>query len=146
MDSDTAQDVEGVVRAALARTLSCYRSEDSLIVDQVSGAVEIAYSSSRASAGDSDQTGMEIRSFPGSGEMWIGSLRVAVPFRSTGLGRELVKAAEEIARSTGMTIISVMPFDSARGFWLKMGYQPHRSTSRALSKQVRAEHAARGPA
>jgi len=146
MKPGTAQDVEGVVRSAFARTLSCYGSEDSLILDRVSEAVKIAYCSSRASAGPSDQTKMEIGCSFDTGEMWIGSLRVAVPFRSTGLGRELVNAAEEIARSTGMTIVSVLPFDLARPFWLKMGYQPHRCTSRALSKRVNAEHAAQGPA
>ncbi len=143
MKSYNAQDVEGVVRSALAGTLSCYDSEDSLILDRASGLVEIAYCSSRASAGPSDETKMELSFSFDTGEMWIGSLRVAVPFRSTGLGRELVSAAEKIARSIGITTVSVLPFDSARPFWLKVGYQPHRCTSRALSKRVDAEGAAR---
>lgn len=69
-------------------------------------------------------------------EMWIASLHVAVPFRSMGLGRQLVQAAEAIARAVGIAVVNVLPLYTSDPFWLKLGYRPHPCTVRVLCKQV----------
>ncbi len=69
-------------------------------------------------------------------EMWIASLHVAVALRSVGLGRQLVQAAEAIARAAGVTVVNVLPLYSSDPFWVKMGYRPHPCTVRVLCKQV----------
>lgn len=116
--------------------MSCFSDDDTLVLTKAHRSVRIIYSSARASVAPSDLTEMELRLRHGTEEMWIGSLHVAVPFRRMGLGRQLVEAAEEIARAAGVAVINVFPLYSSRSFWLKMGYRSHLATSGVLSKYV----------
>lgn len=67
-------------------------------------------------------------------EMWIGFLHVALPLRSVGLGRQLVRAAEESGRTLGMNAVCVFPLRSAQSYWLQLGYRPHQYTAKVLSR------------
>lgn len=142
MNADTKRDLADIVRSVLRRTVSCFGDDDTLMVERARRSVLITYSPVRASAPPDDLTSMKLRLRRDTHEMWIGSLHVAVPFRSRGLGRELVEAAEEIARATGALIVNALPLYASRPFWLKMGYRRLVCTSRVLSKHVRLEGSA----
>ena len=136
MNTDTLSDIEDVVHCVFRKVISCYSSDDTLVLEKVNQNIQIVYSSKRASVLPSDLTGMELHRSLDAKEIWISSLHVAVPFQSIGLGRQLVHAAEEFARTIGIKIINVLPIHSSQSFWLKMGYKPHRCTARVLSKSV----------
>ena len=128
--------VGDAVRRVLRRTLSCFSDEDVLAVWEGRANVRIAYSPLQASGGPGERTTMRLSLRRDTDDLWISSLHVAVPFRSMGLGRQLVQAAEAIARAAGVTLVSVFPLYSSHAFWLKMGYRPMGCTSRVLSRQV----------
>ena len=136
MNTYTLSDIEDVVHCVFRKVISCYSSDDTLVLEKVNQNIRIVYSSERTSVLPSDPTGMELNFFLDTEEMWISSLHVSVPFRSTGLGRQLVHAAEVFARTIGIKIINVLPIYSSQSFWLKMGYKPHRCTARVLHKSV----------
>ena len=136
MKTYTLSDIEDVVHCMLRKVVSCYSIDDSLVIEKVNQNILIVYSSKETSSQPSDLTGMELNLCLDTEEMWIGSLRVAVPFRSIGIGRHLVKTAEEVARAIEFGTINVLPIHSTQSFWLKMGYRTHRSTARVLSKSV----------
>ena len=79
---------------------------------------------------------MECRIHFDTNHLWIGSLQVSTSFRSRGLGRQLVDAAEEIACEMGVRTVSVLPLLSAQGFWSRMGYRAHPGMARVLSKEL----------
>ncbi len=133
-------DVEDAVHGVFKKVVSCYSSDNNLIIKKEHQNILIVYSSKGTSSQPSDLTEIELNLCLDKEEMWIGSLHVAVPFRSIGIGRQLVHAAEEVARVIGFKIINVLPVHLTQSFWLKMGYQPHRCTARVLSKSVNPHH------
>ena len=137
-NAGAANDVEQVVRIILAEGFSPYDRDDLLVIEGWQRQTSIAYVSTQSSAALGDITGVEFRCSHGAKEMWLGSLRIATPFRLTGLGRQLVGVAETIAREIGMGVINVFPLMSSRLFWEKMGYGPHPHTSRVMRKIVNA--------
>jgi len=139
MNADIECNIGDIVRSVVRRSVSCFSNDDILIVKNEHRYVRIIYAPVRASVPYSDLTAIQLCLRLDTEEMWIGSLQVAVPFRSMGLGRQLVQAAEEIARATGVAIINVLPLYSSHPFWTKMGYRPHPCTSRVLCKYVLTE-------
>ena len=143
MEQYIVSDIEEVVHCMFRNVVSCFSSDDTLFIEKINQNIRIVYSSKRASVLPSDLTGMELHLSLDAKEIWISSLHVAVPFRSTGIGRQLVHAAEEVARVIEFETINVLPVNASQSFWLKMGYRPHRCTAKVLSKSVnphRHEH------
>lgn len=136
MNTFTVSDIEDIAHHVFRKVVSCFSNDDTLVIEKVHQHIRIVYSSKRASSQPPDSTWMEINLCLDTEEMWIGSLHIAVLFRSIGLGRQLVHAAEEFARETEFRTINVLPVYSTRSFWLKMGYRSHRCTARVLSKSV----------
>lgn len=136
MNTFTLSDIEDVVHCVFRKVISCYSSDDTLVLEKVNQNIRIVYSSERTSVLPSDPTGMELKLCLDTEEMWVSSLHVAVPFQSIGFGRQLVHAAEEFALTIGIKIINVLPIHSSQSFWLKMGYRSHSCTARVLSKTV----------
>ena len=133
---DTAHDIENMAICIFRKEVSFFSKNDTLIYEKVHRNVKIVYYSKLLSDIQSDLTGIELYFCLDTGEIWIGALHVAVSFRSIGLGLQLVRAAEEVARSMDFRNINVFPLQSSRSFWLKMGYKPHRCTARVLHKSV----------
>jgi len=136
MNTHTLSYIKNVVHHIFRKTIFCYSNDDTLVVEKVNHNIRIVYSSVRTSVLPSDPTGIKLNLCLDKEEIWISSLHVAVPFQSIGLGRQLVHAAEEFARTIGIKIINVLPVHSSQSFWLKMRYQSHRCTARVLSKSV----------
>lgn len=134
---DTAHDIENMAICIFRKEVSFFSKNDTLIYEKVHRNVKIVYYSKLLSDIPSDLTGIEFYFCLDTGEIWIGSLNVAVSFRSIGIGRQLVHAAEEVARSIDYESINVFPLQLGCSFWLKMGYRPHNSTARVLSKSVK---------
>ena len=128
--------IESIVRDILRQELPFFCRDDALTLEERRQVFRIVYSSTQTSVFPSDPTVLKLRLRPDVREMWIGDLRVSTPFRMAGLGRQLVTAAEEVACATGMAEVNVFPLSSSWGFWLKMGYAPHRHTARVLSKSA----------
>lgn len=136
MEQYIVSDIEEVVHCVFRNVVSCFSSDDTLFIEKINKNIRIVYSSKRASVLPSDPTGMELRISLDAKEIWISSLHVAVPFRSTGIGRQLVHAAEEVARVIEFETINVLPVNANQSFWLKMGFRSHRCTARVLFKSV----------
>jgi len=68
------------------------------------------------------------------GELYIDYFEVWEPFRGVGYGREMWDWVEEYARRRGMKRIILTPYNSAVGFWRKMGF---RSLSRQAYEMVK---------
>ena len=83
-------------------------------------------------------TKIEVLIHPHTGTVWIAWLHIAFSFRSAGLGRQLVRAAEGIAYALGLCVVNVFPLYGSHPFWLKLGYQSHPYTSRVLCKHLPA--------
>lgn len=140
MNSYTALEIEDIVHYVFSNVVSCFSSDDTLFVEKVNNNIRVVYFLKRASVLPSDLTGMELKLSLKTREMWISSLHVAVPFRSKGFGRQLVHAAEEVARVTEFETINVLPILSSQSFWSKMGFRSHRCTARVLSKSMNPRH------
>lgn len=136
MNTFNVSDIEDIVHHVFGKVVSCFSNDDTLVIEKVHQNIRIVYSSKRASSQPPDLTWMELHLCLDTEEMWIGSLRVAVPFRLIGIGRQLVKAAEEVASAIEFGTINVLPIRSSQSFWLKMGYRSHRCTAHVLSKSV----------
>lgn len=136
VDTDTASDIERIVQHVYRKEIPFSHSGDTVVVEKMHQNVEIVYSSRQTSAAPSDPTVIKLRLRLEVREMWIGDLHISMPFRTSGLGRQLVAAAEEVARATGMGTVNVFPLRAAWDFWLKMGYRPHHCMARVLSKSV----------
>jgi len=134
--TSTLDRVKAVARAVLKEALSCFDDEDALVVQEELDRVSILYCSVQAST-PGESTYLRLSLPRDAGEMWIRDVRVAAPLRSAGLGRQLVRAAEGSARELEVEVVSVYPVGSSGLFWQKMGYRRHRSTARALSKDMR---------
>ncbi len=128
--------VEDIVRSSLEGSGFRVHSGDVLWVEREHRSIRIDFATSCDSGSAFDPTMMTLRLHPLADVLWIGSLRIAVPLRSSGMGRLLVAAAEEVACHTGIGSVNVYPLSVARAFWLKMGYRAHPRTSRVLSKAV----------
>ena len=137
--SSTAQPIGETVRTAFGEAFSYYSEADPLVVEEGKFEIRISYVSLRTSPDPSNVTCVTLHFRFDANEMWIGSLSVAIPFRSNGLGRQLVEAAETIARAIEIPSVMVYPFTSARSFWEKMGYCPHCWRARVLSKIVHVD-------
>jgi len=129
-------DVQEAVRIVFGRVLSCFSEEDSLVAERQQHGIRVAYTPGSASPDPRDPTVLRFSFCCETNEMWIGSLSVAAPFRSSGLGCELVQVAEETARRMGIRTVNVFPYVSVASFWEKMGYQPHPCTARVLTKHL----------
>ncbi len=81
-------------------------------------------------------TEMQLRYHPAASALWICTLHVAGSERLTGVGRALLRAAEQVASTVGARAVHVFPIGSAGGFWRRMGYEPHEVTVRVLSKRL----------
>ena len=133
---DTVLDMENAVKCAFRKMFSCFSSDDTIVYEKVHRNVRIVYYSKILSISPSDLTCIELNFCLDTEDMWIGLLHVAKPFRSVGLGSQLVRAAEEVAHLMGLRNINVFPLHHTESFWLKMGYRPHYRTARVLSKYV----------
>ena len=136
LGSNKAHPIGETVPTAFGEAFSYYSQADPLVLEEGQFEIRIFYVSLRTSPDPSNVTRVTLHFRFDTNEMWIGSLSVATPFRLIGLGRQLVEAAETIARAIGIPSVKVYPFTSARSFWEKMGYCPHRCTARVLSKDV----------
>jgi GNAT superfamily N-acetyltransferase len=105
-------------------------------VEWAAAAVQINYVASGASTPHGEVTSLDLRCHFDCREMWIRQLHVATPFRSRGLGTDLVLAAESIASALGMRAVHVLPLSPARAFWNKLGYVPQGHAARVLVKPV----------
>ena len=128
--------VEQVARRVFLETVSVFSADDTVIAERGLRDVSIVYTSAGASASSWDLTRIALRLHVEVGEMWIGSLRVAVSFRSKGLGTRLVVAAERIARAARIEVIHVLPLLTARSFWRRNGYRHQVCTARVVSKYM----------
>ena len=86
MKTYTVTDIEDVVNCVFSKVISCYSSDDTMVIEKVYQNIRIVYSSERTSVIPSDPTGMELNFYLDTEEMWISFLHVAVPFQSIGLG------------------------------------------------------------
>jgi GNAT superfamily N-acetyltransferase len=125
-----------IARAALRKHFAPARASDDLQVECETVAVQISYVASDLSMPRGEATTLELRCHFDSLDMWIRELHVAAPFRSRGLGTDLVMAAESIASALGMRAVQVLPLSPARRFWSKMGYVPQKRTARVLVKRL----------
>ena len=133
---DNAHDIENMAICIFRKEISFFSNNDALIYEKVNRNVKIIYYSKLASALPSDLTSIEFYFSINTKDMWIGFIHVAFPLRSIGIGRQLVSAVEEVARSMDFRNINVFPLQSSRPFWQKLGYRPHCYTYRALSKSL----------
>ena len=116
--------------------LSCFFSsaQDGLDVEIDELSVRVVYSSFELSDAPSGLTGIRLHLRLDAGELWIGDLHVARPFRLQGVGRLLVQATEIVASETRMDVLNLFPLRSSGPFWARLGYVPHGITARVLSK------------
>lgn len=129
------QELNSLARAAFQGAIGCFAENDFLHVDFYHSHIRVTYICHQMS-GDSEKTQINMRCHFDPMEMWIGTLRVATEFRSRGVGTQMAQAAEAVGRRLGMKTVSVLPFQSARRFWPKLGYHPHLSTAHAMSKSL----------
>jgi GNAT superfamily N-acetyltransferase len=125
-----------LVKSVLSETVFCFDEGDTVIVEPVRPAARVAYSAARASQGADDVTCLECRVDFQSSQMWVDNLRVARSLRSSGIGRQLVSAAEGIALGLGLQRVNVLPLMSAGQFWKQMGYTAHPKTARVVTKDL----------
>ena len=128
--------IKAVAKGSLRESVVCYREADRLDVNELLRMVCLSYVSGQASNGSGDVTGVQLTFHPDKNVMWIRNLRVASVPRFRGLGRQLVRAAERLAHKVGICSINLMPLSPARPFWEKLGYAPHPSMTRVLTKRL----------
>ena len=133
---DTTPDIENMAIKIFRKEVSFSSNNDILIYEKVHRNVKIIYYLKLVSVPPSDLSGIELNLCLDTGEIWIGALHVSASFRSNGIGRQLVRAAEEVARSIDFKNINIFPLKPSQSFWLKMGFQPHHCTVRVLSKSL----------
>jgi GNAT superfamily N-acetyltransferase len=129
--------IKTAAKGSLRESVSCYQEADKLDVDELLRMVRLSYVSAIASDSHEDFTGMQLTFHSDKNLMWIRNLRVASVSRSHGLGRQLVYAAERVAREVGVGRINLMPLTPARTFWEELGYTPHPRATRVLTKRLR---------
>ena len=133
MDADITSNLENT-----ERRVHCFSSDDRIIINETRRDIHIFYSPARTSVPPFDLTKIEVLIHPHTGTVWIAWLHIAFSFRSAGLGRQLVRAAEGIAHALGLCVVNVFPLYGSHPFWLKLGYQSHPYTSRVLCKHLPA--------
>lgn len=129
-------DIETEVKNVFRKEISCFRDDDITIRNEANRVVHIKYNSQPLSTSPYNSTEIDLYFCLDTKYMWISSLHVAASFRSIGIGRQLVHAAEETARSMDFKNICVFPLQSSKSFWEKLGYRVHYCTYRALSKTL----------
>ncbi len=108
-----------------------------IAIDNAFDYIRVVYNFSVQPA-SSDSAHIQVTIHRQRNEAWIGDLFVNPDHRFSGMGTRLVQAAESLAQEMGVKTVNVWPLHQSGGFWHKMGYRPHRSTCRALSKTVTA--------
>ena len=131
-----ARKVQVVARAVLRQTFCFYDDCDEVTVEPLPAGVRVEYVSTRASFGFRDVTRLECRVESHRSQMWVDGLRVAVPLRFNGIGRQLVTAVERIALALGLPTVSAYPIAPARGFCEEIGYDSHLTTARVMTKDL----------
>lgn len=126
--------IEEVMRLVFPTELPFFGVQDGLDMEIGEQSVRVAYSSFELSGAAGDLTAIKFHLRLDTGELWIGDLHVAEQFRRQGVGRQLVQVAEIVATETNMDVVNLFPLRSSGSFWAKLGYAPHRSTARVLSK------------
>ena len=126
--------IEEVIRLVFATELPFASVQDGLDVEIGERSVRVAYLSLKLSDAAGDLTAIKFHPRLDTGELWIGDLHVAKPFRRQRVGRRLVQAAEIVATQTRMDVVNLFPLRSSGSFWAKLGYAPHRFTATVLSK------------
>ncbi len=108
---------------------------EKITIDNTFNRIRVVYSTSTQPS-QLEFTRIQVTIHKQSKEAWIGDLLVDPDRRFTGIGTRLVEAAESLALAMDVAIVNVWPLHQSSGFWRKMGYRPHKSMSRALSKAV----------
>lgn len=131
--------IKVVAEGSLRESTACYCERDRLDVDELLRMVCLSYVSGQASNGSDDLTRVQLTFHHDKNVMWIRNLRVASVSRLHGLGRQLVWAAERLARTVGIcriNLMPLMPLSPARPFWEKLGYAPHPRMRKVLTKRL----------
>jgi GNAT superfamily N-acetyltransferase len=102
----------------------------------------VRYVAAVTSHGQRDATKLHLMVGDDREVIWIRDLRVAEALRGRGLGRQLVRAVERVARELGVSQVMLLPLSQAADFWRKLGYRPAPDMSRVLTKWLgAADHA-----
>lgn len=86
-----------------------------------------------------------LRDYPGAGVWYLGLVLVHPALRSKGIGSELVRGFEHVARASGAREVRLCVFDDrprARAFWQRNGYRFHcavASTPHGAAPHARTE-------
>ena len=129
-------DIDTKVKSVFRKEIFCFRDDDIAVYNKDQRVVHIKYLSQPLSPSQCNHTDIDLCLCRDTKNVWISSLHVAASFRLIGIGRKLVHAAEEIARSMDFEKMCVYPLQSSRSFWEKLGYRTHYCTHRALSKTL----------
>lgn len=124
--------------AVCQEVFSPMRHRGSLATERFRDQLRILYVASDA-IDERDATYVKLGWCETKRELWICYLQVASVLRGRGWGRRLVATSERLACRLNAHTIHVLPLHQARGFWLAMGYEPHATTSRVLTKSPTAQ-------
>ncbi len=113
----------------------CSIGERSIAIDSHLNRISVAYGFQSGATGGMHSR-IQFTVHEQNNEAWIGDLFVKPDLRLSGAGTQLVRAAESLVVKLDVAAINVWPLNRSEGFWQKMGYSPHQSISRALSKRV----------
>ena len=69
--------------------------------------------------------------------LYLEYFEVYEPFRGIGYGTEMYKWFEKYAKRRGVKRIVLMPYDSAVGFWNKMGFKRPLRMASGMAKELR---------
>ena len=130
----TISDIRKAIRAAFQEEFARFGPADSLLVECSQRCVRVFFASAQASRGMGESTSIDCRIHLDSRQMWIASLYVAPSLRLQGLGRELVRVAEQMARVCGVETVKILSRPSSLGFWRQLEYTPEPNTARILWK------------
>ena len=123
-------------RSLCQAAFSPLASQQSIYTEQFLNEVRIEYVALDFSVDEHDSTHVKLCWRGVFQDLWICSLQVANAFRGLGIGRKLVMATEQLARCLKAHSIHLFPLQRARAFWLKIGFEPHASMSRVLTKTL----------
>jgi len=136
LGEDTAIEMRETVREILSEEFPWFSGSDPLVVEQRIRHLRVFYVCVQASRESSGSTFIECRIRFHSTQMWIGGLQVAASYRRQGLGRQLVRALEEVARVLDVRAVKLYPLPSSQRFWQRLGYRPDAPRAWLLSKNV----------
>ena len=128
--------VRRVLRDAFAQEVHLPGAGRHVIIDEVQGRLRAAYYLREAPPSAGEIARVHLRLDLERHEAWIGKVEIAAPYRSQGLGRRIVRAAEVAARRLGIRTINLYPLFGSEPFWRRVGYGPGHRTARVLSKTL----------